>query len=1708
MGLRISPLRSVPLCFVLLLQFCSYLAPAATDIYIDQATGSNTTATLGTADDPFKSITYAMQIMSSRGAPDPWSVHVHEGIYDEFVNDPADEPEAFPIQLRPGMTLQGDDGPSSCVLNGYSDVPTTDPIIVGTNVSGVTLRGLTFRDRTRSGPGGAAYLASTSATIDRCSFLHNTAIWTKSGYGGGGLYLNATSNPSQFQVTNCVFEDNEATMTKLNYAYGGGLMVVGSAVQTNITSNTFFANHAWYGGGFFAEGNTSGTISENTFDSNTGIGSGCYIDQFTGQITDNVFLRNRMGLISYNISGRVSRNVFSMCSFEGCELISQTDSCRFEQNSFSNNGFAPIRCNNNGGGTDLSNNLFVIDGAMTLNPGITENNTFSQVGRNGPAINISYPFYGQPSPQLRNNIFDHCDIGISVNSSTPLFIVNNDFSSSSLEPFGDDIELGELLLPDCSNNYTYSAGFRGEGVTSGTWTLPQVYEAAENESCFTDMVQEWKEDQWAGALLNISGSTTDPLSFPIVKNTSHQLFVHGNLLNVDLQTNRHYIIDDYRLTTSSLNVDKGGASGLSNDFIGAPRTQGGSCDLGAFEVTAELLKPAPAGVTATKGVYADRVAIAWQPITTATAYEIWVSTDPDANASVLIGATSSSVEAAYDDHPSSVTHTFYWVRALYGIERSGFGAPADGWLAAAEPAQDFYVSPENGSNTIQTMGTLEDPFKSITYAMATEGSRQATNPWTVHLKAGTCSGSSDVAVRSREFYPIIPRDSMTIHGDDGSTSCVISGLGADAPIIASDQNNIELSDITVSDSNWFPPNQYYHPNPGIDFYGSSARLIRCTFVNLHQMFLQPWSTGSFSIVANLFQNTSLYIEHEFPYDEGSLTTTLTDNTFIGAPYAAVYVDNYFVGDILRNTLVSNASGLQVSSLTGNVNRNLSIGGWNFLLLHNQCSGNISENVAALTSGTACSLDNQTGVLSRNFFSRSRSAIWDNHSDTSIDNNLFIHCGGGLNSTTSSIIYRYTSNRIACNTIVGNGFPNTGAAIDFGVPGRTDVFGNIFANLGTAFADRSETISHYDDGSTTASLYNNDFFDVATIYSNKKVAYSNNLAYLASQLSNFHDNHNWIPGFIGEVIDAGTLTGAPIYNSGLNQTSLKDDSKHWIVNGWAGAVIDIATAEYEHLELPILSNTEDSLNVLGNLSLGPAVSGDSYVLNDYRLSTTSPNIDAGSPITLSPDFIGTARPQGVTNDIGAFEFVGTPVRQAIDDNDFSSIDVAPPGSPTGWSTLGMQLGGFAASAFDPDAGAVICSVAAIPAGAPLRSRITGFMSNASEWLPYSVVGSDNFVRAKYYAYAGGQSNPSQLNSIPNLRLRAANRFAVSSILEVLHHDNLDPGNASISEELRPNSVPDAPSLYRVDFDPVDVPYLSSGVTTEGIMIGFEAYALDPQDNGYVALTESVLGTYPTTWLPDAAQPAKVYAPSTSDAGDFKFFATDAELAVVTLIPSTEIGGFAAIDTSGLPRPQYEEGAFGVTLSTLDVLTTTIGVASKEFYAGSNLAQRVRVAEGKQYKVRFHVTSTQQSNLNAKLRLRAHSVKFAWTNKLEIGGAWATGGSGPPVGNNAIAQQVLPGVGCMNPDKNPADITGGWYTLLMNSPLSEDVRSEFPAGTPLTSRMPNLTAQPEPGASAPSARDLKLAFDVIDGISNGANANLEAGTFTLDRAEVRIYPAISD
>lgn len=407
---------------------------------------------------------------------------------------------------------------------------------------------------------------------------------------------------------------------------------------------------------------------------------------------------------------------------------------------------------------------------------------------------------------------------------------------------------------------------------------------------------------------------------------------------------------------------------------------------------------------------------------------------------------------------------------------------------------------------------------------------------------------------------------------------------------------------------------------------------------------------------------------------------------------------------------------------------------------------------------------------------------------------------------------------------------------------------------------------------------------------------------------------------------------------------------------------------------------------------------------------------------------------------------------------------------------------------------------LPDGTAKRARMGGWYTTESgDWLPYSAVGSENYIRAKFYVYATGQANPAARNQIPVFSCRVSDRFAATANLEVAPHINDLPAIENTILELAPSTNSLMPSIYRVDYDVPDVPYFSSH-PEEGIWRSFAAVCTDAQDNGYLVLTESCIAIYPAVALADA--PENLRKTYTAAGGDLERYAGLSSRYNVWFAPDTTEGGRPALsDTTSTQRIRINVDTTGAAFDSSSVPTDWVGIATHYLSPTRNGAlsrtQIPRVAPGRQYKMRFHLAGTQQSNRQPPFWMYAHTMGFGWGMKFELSGAYAVDGNDP---TNQLAWQIMPGTG--------TQVSDGWYNVLMITPMHPDIRPEFTGGEPIEQRMPLSTSQPGYGEDADSLRDLGSGVIMIDTLNFGSNAVLESGNIKLDAVEVREYDIVPD
>jgi N-acetylmuramoyl-L-alanine amidase len=431
---------------------------------------------------------------------------------------------------------------------------------------------------------------------------------------------------------------------------------------------------------------------------------------------------------------------------------------------------------------------------------------------------------------------------------------------------------------------------------------------------------------------------------------------------------------------------------------------------------------------------------------------------------------------------------------------------------------------------------------------------------------------------------------------------------------------------------------------------------------------------------------------------------------------------------------------------------------------------------------------------------------------------------------------------------------------------------------------------------------------------------------------------------------------------------------------------------------------------------------------------------------------------------------------------------------GWAPFQADVPGLQQSTHSTAQQALLATVFADPQN---RFRLSGWFTNDdSNRLPVQSTLNGQWVRAKFSVYLSGTT----LQNAPQIRMRVSNRFAINSMLEVTPFVPGDSEQNTLAADFSPSFDANNPSVYRVDMAPILVPFLINNPATEGYLRGVEILATEPNHRGTLHLTDSSIATYAPPAL-NTANRIKQYLP---ERGDFaSVFANRLKYQI-----APDFSSFS--EDLSEPRPIITFGANqGINLDTSIIPASRTGLALADLITGaaedSNPALRARVEENRIYAIRFHATSNLPSTNQAQIRFRARTAKFAWSQKLELGGAWAIG-TNSAGGNAAIAQQALPGVGSLNPVQRTPGSNGGWYTMVMHSPLNREIRGDFPNRPPLTTSMPNLATQDAPGQNnGRPRRDINLGIDILDSISfGGPNQALEQGQVLLDQVEIHSLP----
>ncbi len=487
------------------------------------------------------------------------------------------------------------------------------------SVAGFTIAGCTFENNTTSGiddndgGGGGTFQATSSSNInmDDCAFSNNT---NTTGRGGALTYYNS----SNLTISNSTFNNNKAPTAGALYYSGEGLNNLEGADNFVLTNCLFENNEATSGiGGAFRNRRGSYTLDDCVFSANMSTGSGGHIRNDTDgddvvyknclfedglssggwggahtcygagtfMITDCEYNNNTCSNLGGAVNSGLSANsvTFNGCTFvenssltaSGGALYVQNDGtalsvldCYFENNSCSRNGGAI-----GVGGTQATN---------------IENSDFflNTSGNFGGAINFVEGDLDGSSLDILNSTFF---VNMANGQGGGVSIVNSDasiVSSLFAQNFADGSGTGGALSLNADSNvvnmsilhctFSENQGDLAAGIAQ--WT-------GEFEGFLNTTIQNNIFQQAGGLNYAVEGGT--PMLISNGGNMSDDETMTFSLTQTnDVNSIEPTFVDpgdlDYTLTTDSPGIDAGILDGAPEfDILGNPRVN--LPDLGAFE---------------------------------------------------------------------------------------------------------------------------------------------------------------------------------------------------------------------------------------------------------------------------------------------------------------------------------------------------------------------------------------------------------------------------------------------------------------------------------------------------------------------------------------------------------------------------------------------------------------------------------------------------------------------------------------------------------------------------------------------------------------------------------------------------------------------------------------------------------------------------------------------------------------------------------------------------------------------------------------------------------------------------------------------------------------------------------------------------------------------------------------------------------------------
>jgi hypothetical protein len=581
----------------------------------------------------------------------------------------------------------------------------------------------------------------------------------------------------------------------------------------------------------------------------------------------------------------------------------------------------------------------------------------------------------------------------------------------------------------------------------------------------------------------------------------------------------------------------------------------------------------------------------------------------------------------------------------------------------------LHVNQATGANTGTTTGALDDPFKSITFALLRLPNLGATPPVTIQVNPGTYDADPAKPSSEREIFPLSLPSGSTLTGTDVAT-CVISGeFNPNSPaalIRLESATNVTIKNIVLRSMN-----RTTGSGAVVEATSATLTIEGCSFHNNQNTTILDINTpngGTFNLLdSNFTSNTGNYdiyisgtasgtirgnsfssstglqfgsydgtIENNRFYCPSIAISCYTTNTAIRGNYfgpATYHI--YTAGGTITGNITSNnfVDGQLVVGFSGEFADNILVRSsaqfaWGF-------QGNCRRNTSTGSTGSGDLLNFASfqGTIEQNFFARnsisgdilSLSVHQDNSpNDAIVANNLFLD-----NNSASDI--RVEHDALLLNNHFKAGELTSNTAIRLGTNSETSAIrNNHVENYQTAIFEPSDF---------TFPITDNNFFGVTNLL-NRNGNVFDDLFFAELSVSGMSDNLQITPSLQTPTqIEGGTISEPMVYDPETFETTLNIPGEAWAPNQFAGKILTL-TASVRELSAIITRSTANTLVVKGNL---PAVAfldvSNFYAITSYAPTENSGLIDVGYNVPLSKDFEGKLRPQGNAHDIGAYEFPG-------------------------------------------------------------------------------------------------------------------------------------------------------------------------------------------------------------------------------------------------------------------------------------------------------------------------------------------------------------------------------------------------------------------------------------------------------------------------------------